>query len=224
MKQIIDLTFPVRDDMMVYPGLARPVFQWMGRDFSEGYNSSKFTMEIHTGTHIDAPLHFIPKGNTIDELSLDHFCGQAQLCRLAEEPTGQEISLDTLIKQCPSIKKRQVLVLDTGVYRYFGQSSFFKRYPVLTNEAAQWLIDKGIITLATDAPSVDPVGTSMAPIHHIILGAGIPIVENLANLNLLSPNIEFLFIALPLKLYRREGSPCRAVAILNAPDSDNLEA
>ena len=213
-KKIVDLTFPVRDDMMVYPGLARPVFQWMGRDFSEGYNSTKFIMEIHTGTHIDAPLHFVPNGDPIDRLSLDHFYGQAQLCRLAEEPTGQEISLDTLAKQCPPVKKGQILVLDTGVYRYFGQSDFFKRYPVLTDEAAQWLIDSGVVTLATDAPSVDPVGTPTAPIHHIILGAGIPIVENLANLNLLPSGKEFLFIALPLKLQSREGSPCRAVAIV----------
>jgi kynurenine formamidase len=65
----------------------------------------------------------------------------------------------------------------------------------------------------TDATAVDPVGSEGSPIHHIILGAGIPIVENLCNLAELPSNKPFVISALPIKLKGREGAPCRAVAL-----------
>ena len=213
-QKIVDLTWPLRSNMMVYPGLMRPIFQWVGRDNLEGYNSTRFTMEVHTGTHIDAPLHFIPNGSSIDHIPLNRFYGKAKLLRLTEEPQGQSISKEKLEKQCPPIDEGQILVLDTGVYKFFEKSDFFERYPIFTPAAAQWLVEKKITALATDAPSLDVVGSKDAPIHHIILGAGIPVVENLANLNSLPSNVNFLFIAVPLKLQGREGAPCRAIAIL----------
>ncbi len=214
-NKIVDLTWPLRSDMMVYPGLMRPVFQWDGRDNLEGYNSTRFTMEVHTGTHIDAPLHFIPNGKSIEHIPLERLCGKAKLLRVAGEPQGQVISKEELKKQCPDINAGQILVLDTGIYKYFGEPYFFDKYPILAPDAAQWLVEKRIAALATDAPSLDVVGSKDAPIHHIILGADIPVVENLANLNLIPSNREFLFIAAPLKLQGREGAPCRAIAILS---------
>ena len=212
--EVVDLTWPIESSMMVYPGLTRPVFQWVGRYNSEGYNSTRFLMEAHTGTHIDAPLHFIPDGAPIDSIPLDRFYGVAKILRFDVEPRGQQISCEELKKRCPALKGGEILILDTGVHRYFGKPDFFSRYPILTIEAARWLVEREIRALATDLPSLDPVGSKNAPIHHIILGAGIPVIENLANLHMLPDDANIFFIALPLKLRGREGSPCRAIAII----------
>ena len=95
--KIIDLSYPIKSEMLVFPGTERPAFEWLGRANSEGCNLTKFSMLTHTGTHADAPTHFVDNGATIDEIPLDRFFGSAKLFRNKGELKGQTISLDDVV-------------------------------------------------------------------------------------------------------------------------------
>jgi arylformamidase len=218
-KRIVDLSYPVSSDMLIYPGTERPSFQWLGRANSEGYNLTKMTMLVHTGTHVDAPLHFLDNVPSIDEIPVDVLFGSAKLYRFPDPPTGQEISLEFVIASGIQIDEGDIFVMATGIENYAEQREYNYQFPYPSEELANWLIEKKIKAYMTDATAVDPYGSENSPIHHIILGAGIPIVENLRNLTNLPENKPFIISALPLKLKGREGAPCRAVAL---PDLEYL--
>jgi len=106
------------------------------------------------------------------------------------------------------------LIVNTGIYRFFGRPEFNKLFPVPDQDLLKWLIDKGIKAYGTDATSLDPVEKIEKANHHLILGKNIPIVENLCNLEKLPEKRPFIFFAVPLKIENAEASPCRAFAIL----------
>lgn len=213
-QRIVDLSYSIRGDMMVYPGMSRPVIEWLKRVNQEGSNVSRITLEAHTGTHIDAPKHFIDEGKPIDELNLNRLIGKAVLFRVKDEPRGQRISLQEVKSAGVEIREGDIFLLDTGIYRFFERPEFNRFFPVPTEELLKWLIAKGIKAYGTDACSVDPVEETKRSNHHLILGEGIPIIENLCNLEKLPEKRPFTFFAIPLKIEKAEASPCRAFAIL----------
>jgi len=213
--KIIDLTYTLRSDMLVYPGMERPVFQWLGRVNSEGYNLTKLTMLTHTGTHIDAPKHFLDDVDCVDEIPLQKLFGRANIFRYKKEPEGQEITLDDVISSGFQMEEDQIFVLATGIEKHAETSKYNELYPFPSKELVEWLISKKIKAYMTDATAVDPVNSKDSMYHRMILGAGIPIVENLKNLSLIPEDKEFFISALPVKLEGRDGAPCRAVALLN---------
>jgi arylformamidase len=87
--RIVDLSYPVSSDMLIYPGTERPTFQWLGRVNSEGYNLTKMTMLVHTGSHVDAPTHFLDNAQSVDEIPLDAFFGVCRLYRYPHPPPGK---------------------------------------------------------------------------------------------------------------------------------------
>jgi kynurenine formamidase len=211
--KIIDLTYTLRSDMLVYPGMERPVFQWLGRVNSEGYNLTKLTMLTHTGTHIDAPKHFLDDVACVDEIPLQRLFGRANIFRYKKEPEGQEITLDDIVSSEFQLEEDQIFILETGIEKFAETKRYNEKYPFPSEEVVNWLINKKIKAYMTDATAVDPVGTKDNTNHHLLLRAGIPIVENLKNLQLIPENEEFLISALPIKLKGRDGAPCRAIAI-----------
>jgi kynurenine formamidase len=211
--RIVDLSYPVSSDMLIYPNTERPTFQWLGRVNSEGYNLTRMTMLVHTGSHVDAPLHFLNNVPSIDEIPVEAFFGVARLYRCPVSPAGQEITLKDVLASGFEIQAGEIFVLATGIERYAEQREYNFLYPYPAEDLAHWLVERGAKAYMTDATAVDPVGSQGSPIHHIILGAGIPIVENLRNLVELPDNKPFVISALPLKLLGREGAPCRAVAL-----------
>lgn len=211
--RIIDLTYTVRSDMMVYPGADRPVFQWTRRANSENVNATKMTIPVHTGTHVDAPKHFMDNVPCIDEIPLSSLFGTAKLFRNSRKPCGQEITFDDLQKKGFDLDEGMIFVMDTGIQEYEDTRQYNKLYPTPSKELCQWLIHKKVKAYMTDTTSVDPVGSADSPSHNSILGAKIPIVENLRNLQQLPENTPFIIGAFPLKLQGRDGSPCRAMAL-----------
>lgn len=212
---IIDLSYPIKSDMLVYPGTERPVFKWTGRVNSEGFNLTKMWMLTHTGTHADAPNHFIENGKSIDELSIDCFLGRAKLFRYNQEPESQSISPDDIISSKYDLEPEIIFVLETGIEHYSEKKEYNELFPVPSQDLLGLLIEYKIRAYMTDATSIDRVNSIGSPNHRLLLGAGVPIVENLCNLSKLPVNKFFTIIALPLKLEGREGSPCRAVALLD---------
>lgn len=211
-REIIDLSWALEPSMMVYPGLSRPVIEWLDIYDQNGHWTSKITLPSHVGTHVDAPKHFTPHGTCVDEIALEKLVGEALLVDLAKQDFSK-ISSAQLEPFKDKLRNGDILILNTGTYKKYGTKDFVAKYPYLTPDAAKWLVAKGISALGVDMIGIDPPDSKNGPAHRIILQAEIPIVEGLTNLDRI-PSDRFLFVALPLKIKGAEGAPCRAVAIV----------
>jgi kynurenine formamidase len=209
---LIDLTHTLAENMLVLPGNPRPVFEWIKRDNSDPYNATYIRMGAHTGTHCDAPLHFVPGAATIDKVNLSSFFGTARLYRAQVKPAGQEIGLKEVLDSGFSMGEAKIFVLETGIGPYAETRAYNEIYPVPGHDLLDWLLEKGLIGFMTDVTNIDRPDEAESFRHKKLLGAGIPIVENLKNLDQLPANKDFVISAMPLKLEGREGSPCRAAA------------
>lgn len=215
--RIVDLSRPIADDMIIWPGSTQAVFEWIFTHTQHGLNETVLRIDVHNGTHVDAMRHHIKDGLAIDEIPLDNFYGRAVVHRVKEEPCGQEITVSEVREARLGLEKGDIFVLDTGIYKYNTTARFMKDFPTPEQKLLRWLYEKGVKTYATDAPSVGRnVGDSLEPNHRWLLAHGIPIVESLTNLGELPEGTAFTLFAFPLKFKGRDGSPCRAVAITEA--------
>lgn len=206
---IIDLSHVIKEDMPVYPGTAPPQIKAANTIEADGFVEKIISLYSHTGTHIDAPAHIIATGQTLDMLSIDAFIGAA-LCIEISQP---KIDLAALKPFQHLITECDFLLFATGWSKYWGTDSYFKEYPVLTEEAARYLCDVNLKGVGFDTISADVEDSRDYPIHSILLEKMI-IIENLTGIEVLA-NHRFLFSCLPLKLVDADGSPVRAVAILS---------
>ncbi len=211
--RIIDLTHPISPEMPVYPGTEPPAFTTPCTIERDGFAERRITMYSHTGTHIDAPAHIFPHGKRLDEFPAGHFCGRAVVLDFAE--SGQAVieredlqAFETVIAECDFV------ILHTGWSRFWGEEAYFQGFPVLTVTAAEWLSGFSLKGLGTDTISVDAVGTTNFPVHKVFLKRDTIIIENLTNLSGLA-GAPFDFCALPLRLEGADGSPVRAIALIN---------
>ncbi|MDO8685132.1 MAG: cyclase family protein [Clostridiales bacterium] len=179
---------------------------------SIGYNITQISMSSHQGTHLDAPFHFINDGTTVDELPLESFAGKAFLVDMRHKKPHEPLNIDDFLPYENRISKGTRLIYQTGWDKKFPDKSYFSEFPYLTKELADWFAGKGIMMLGMDTPTPNPVDWKY--VHHALLGKGIVIVEGLANLNKITAD-EFLFVAAPLRLKGRDGSPVRALAFEN---------
>lgn len=216
--RVVDLTYPLSDEMVVYPGFDRPSFQWMGRINSEGYNLTRFTMVVHSGTHADAPCHFIEGGASIDQIPSERFIGTCRMYRSGAAPTSREITLAEVRDAGIELKEGEIFLLSTGIEALANSGRYNVLHPYPAQDLVRSLLTRKIRAYMTDATSVDSPDSGF-PNHHLLLGAGIPIIENLRNLAELPANKPFVICAVPLKLAGREGAPCRAFAL---PDVETV--
>jgi arylformamidase len=171
-------------------------------------NSSQLTVGIHTGTHMDSPFHFFEEGAPIDRVDLAHCVGEAQLLPI-ETPANGKIERAQLTSYREPLARCSKVVLSTGWAKQWGRPEYFTQHPVITPDAADFLIECGVHLVGVDFPSVDhaPFLTHVALLSHNVL-----ILENLTNLSeIRSPS--FRLVAVPLKFTGRDGSPVRAIAL-----------
>ena len=173
------------------------------------YNITQLILSTHLGTHLDAPYHFFDEGRTVDKLDLGKCVGQARVVKLDGIGPGSQITIEHFKGKEPAFSAGARVILNTGWYKYFPRDAYFAEMPGITIECAKWIADRGIAMLGLDLPGVNP--TEWEEVHKIFLGREIVIVEGLTNLDAIGG--EVFFIALPLKLKGRDGSPVRAVAI-----------
>ena len=214
--KIIDLSHTIFPEMPVYPGTKPPVFSIPCTIDQEGFVEREITMYSHTGTHVDAPAHIIEGALTLDQVPVDNFVGRASVLDLTliRKPV---ISLGDL-KSCEGmVKKSEFLLLHTGWSQLWGQKTYYKGYPVLSPDAARWLGDFQLKGVGVDMISVDEAEAIDFPIHKILLGQNMFIIENLTHLEKL-PISDFTFMCLPLKMENSDGSPVRAVGIIGLAD------
>jgi kynurenine formamidase len=220
--KIIDLSLTLRKDIIsLVPG--HPEFDLKDFHFHErDFRSNSFLqISTHTGTHVDAPFHFIKDGVTIDELPLEKIVGKAILVDLRKFSTPCRGFTINQVKQSVGKNeiKEKIVVLHSGwIKDKWGSTELYSKNPFLTQEAADWLINQKIKALGVDFAIDNPDQSLLPlekkfPIHRTFLKNGIPHIENLYNLELIDRN-EFLLVALPLKLYRCNGAPARVIAII----------
>jgi kynurenine formamidase len=171
-------------------------------------NVSRFSITVHTGTHMDAPFHFFGSGITIDQIPLDRCVGQALLIDVSAVPEGAEIEPADLMELRDKLLSIPKVILKTGWAERWGTPGYFTDHPRISGKAAEFLVECGVHLVGTDMPSVD---RPPFPAHLALLGQGVVIVENLTNLDSITSD-EFELTVLPLKLSGRDGSPVRAIA------------
>lgn len=175
-----------------------------------GYNITQLVMSTHQGTHLDAALHFFDGGQTVDKIPLKKCAGEALVIDLSHKKAKQEIRISDLKPRAGKIKKGTKLLIRTDWDKVFPRPEYFSDQPMITPELARWLARKQIDLLGLETPGVHPV--EYAAVHKALLAKEIVVVEGLSNLRKLKKK-EVFFIALPLKIKGREGSPVRAIAI-----------
>lgn len=201
---LIDLSLPLNDLTPVFPGDPHLKFIQTKSVANDGNQLHSLTLGSHSGTHIDAPSHMIEGADSTDKIPLSTLVGKAKLVR--------GFSLDAV--QSALLDPQDIVVFYSGMSDKFTEESYFSNYPVMPQETADYLVARQIKLIGIDTCSAD--NTPDFPIHKTLLGAGIPIIENLTNLNELvdkSSNKSFELFALPLKV-DIDGSPTRVLARL----------
>lgn len=215
---IIDLTHPLDPTTPVfpdYPPVEVAILEAVGVSTPVGrraLNSSQVTVGLHCGTHVDAPTHFYNARPTIEQVALEKCVGPALLIDLTPKtlPSQSVIDVADLVDYAEQLQAAGKLVLKTGWAQRWGDPAYFTDHPVITGEAAQFLVDCGVHLVGVDTPSVDRPPFAA---HLVLLGNNVVILENLTNLDAIATPL-FQLIALPLKLTGREASPVRAIAMI----------
>jgi len=169
-------------------------------------NDSRIECDIHAGTHVDAPWHFLENGCTAEQLPLDILIGPTTVAYLPDAAiiTPSELAGLHLLK---STRRLLLRTRNSGLWAA-GESEFKKDYVALTPDAAQWLVDRGIRLIGVDYLSVQRYGDG-PDTHRILLEAGVVVLEGL-NLAEVQPGA-YELLCLPLRLVGAEGAPARAV-------------
>lgn len=178
-------------------------------------NVSELTLSSHQGTHVDAPYHFYGDGRTVDNIPLERFFGPATVVDLA--PGGcldphTPLTVDHFRPHGAKFTPGARVLYRTGWDQQFGQKIFFEAFPSLTPEAAEWIAATGISLLGMDTPTP---GVDFLACHLALLAPGVEIiiVEGLTRLEQLPAR--FTLAAFPLKIHHGDGSPIRAVALVD---------
>ena len=214
--KIIDLTLTVSDEIPTFPGSPQPSFIPWENVKEDGYNLELLFLSTHTGTHMDAPYHFLEKGAKIHEISLKKLVSEAVLIK-SKKKSGESITktdVQKFEKKYGKIDGFSSIIFYTGWQRNLQKKYYFTKNPGLSVSAAKYLASKKVSLVGIDSPSIDLGTDSKFSVHQIFAKKGMLIVENLANLDKIKSS-KFHLVVLPLKLKNATGSPVRAVAFVD---------
>lgn len=207
--KFIDLSHPMEHGQQTFPMDPKLSIIPHGNTKTLRYNITQISMSSHQGTHLDAMYHFLDDGKTIDQMPLDWFYGLTHLLRIPKN-ANEEIRVEDFLPYENLLIPGARIIFETGWHKQFGQDNFFSDFPTLTQDAGRFLANKDIRMLGMDTPTPSK---DWYEIHHdILLPKEIVIVESLANLDK-APD-QFTFIGFPLNIKGRDGSPIRAVALV----------
>ena len=222
MQRYVDLTFPIHEGMLTTPAPWHPVVEVtvLGRHEFEGRATRKVVLGTHTGTHMDAPYHFVPDGKTIDEIPLDTLINRAVVIDVTDKSDYDKTTARDLEDSGVAIPPGCGVIIHTGWYKKWMHRDYYFKWPCLTMDACEYLFDKKIKLLGLDTPSPDDPKDKIAfgqvsPLHYFFLSRGIVLVEFLANLDRLV-RADVQLIATPLKVEGADGFPARVIAVQDA--------
>ena len=213
--KIIDLTLTVSDEIPTFPGSPQPSFIPWENIKEDGYNLELLFLSTHTGTHMDAPYHFLEKGAKIHEISLKKLVSEAILIKSKKKSDGSitKTDIQKFEKKHGKITGFSSVIFYTGWQRNLQKKYYFTKNPGLSVSAAKYLASKKINLVGIDSPSIDLGTDSKFSVHQIFAKKGMLIVENLASLEKIKSS-KFHLVVLPLKLKNATGSPVRAIAFV----------
>jgi kynurenine formamidase len=209
--RVIDLTMTIDAEIPVFPGSPKPQFIPWTNMSSQGYDSESAFLSTHTGTHMDAPSHFIRKAHSIDRIEPQRFISSGIILRLQkreDEPVEVE-DLSSL-----NVLQGDTVLISTGWQKRIHRISYyFSRNPGLSKDAANYLAKKKVNAVGIDTPSIDLGTDESFSAHKILLRSDILIVEHLCNMDKIRKE-RFTVVLSPLKLAGASGSPIRALALV----------
>ena len=207
--KILDISLPLSGQLPTWPGNPRYEFHPVKRLASgDSSNVSRLEIGTHSGTHVDAPRHFLDQGRTVDELPLHELIGPCLVVEPGVAP-GRTPITEAVLERALAGRRPERLLLKTPNSRLWRTSDFTPDFAYLDPEAAQWAVSAGVRVVGIDYLSVEEFKRSGAPTHHILLDAGVVIIEGL-NLADVEPG-EYELICLPLRIAGSDGAPARVI-------------
>jgi arylformamidase len=207
--KIYDITVPITSDMPVWPGDPGVEISSVSTIAAgDSSNVSHLSMTAHTGTHVDAPKHFIEGGDPLDAISLQRFIGEVQVVEVMD---ADLITAEILEALPVSLSARRVLfkTRNSAVWAR-KEKAFQENFVALSPDGAQYLVDRKVDLVGIDYLSIAPYRQS-TPTHRLLLGAGILILEGI-DLSEVEPGDYFLY-CLPMNLIGVDGAPARAILV-----------
>ncbi len=206
--KLIDLSYPLEHGQQTFPWDPKLSIIPHGNTKTLKYNISEISMSTHQGTHLDAMYHFIDDGKTLDQMPLDWFYGPARLLKIPKQ-AKEEITVEDFAQFEEHLVKDAKIIYETGWAKNFGAENFFSEFPTMTLEASEYLASKEVRMIGMDTPTPSH---DWYEVHHVLLAKEIVLVESLTNLGDLPD--AFTFMGFPMNIKGRDGSPIRAVAMV----------
>lgn len=213
---LVDLSHRIADGTVTYRGLPGPrICDFWSRaesaalyDDGSTFQIGRIDMIANTGTYLDTPFHRYEAGDDLSAIALDRLAGLPGLVVRSDA-----MAIDADVFAGLDLAGRAVLV-HTGWDRHWGSDAYFADHPFLTEAAARLLVDRGAALVGIDSHNIDDTRVPRRPVHTVLLGAGVLIVEHLTNLGAL-PRNGFRFTAAPPKIAGMGTFPVRAFATLD---------
>ncbi len=215
--RLVDLSHVVENGMVTYKGLPPPIISdyWSREASREHYadgtefHVGKIEMVANTGTYLDSPFHRYADGKDLSQLELSSV---ANLKGVVINADSGNRAIGRDLFENAALRGKAVLI-HTGWDRYWGYEQYFDGHPFLTKESAEYLAAEEVALVGIDSLNIDDISDLTRPVHSILLGAGIPIVEHLCNIGEL-PARGFKFYAVPVKVKGFGTFPVRAFAVI----------
>ena len=207
---IYDISLTISPNLPIWPGdPALELEQIESMDKGAHNNVTRISAAVHLGTHVDAPYHFLNDGRTVEQLPLEVLTGP---CYVTQLPDGIEaITSEVLDRTEINAEMKRVLFGTRNSHLWAkGESKFQTDFVAITEDGAEWLVERGVQLVGVDYLSVAPYGDSV-PTHTVLLKAGVVLVEGL-NLSNVMRGFYHLY-CLPLKIAGSDGAPARAILI-----------
>lgn len=211
--RVHDLTALFRTHMPVWPTSPLPVVEPVGLIPRDGYSIERLTALTHSGTHMDAPYHFLESGKTVDQIPPEALTGVGAVLDLRKEVHGDLLPLAAVQRHWPAKFQPEIVLLETGWSH--GRSAthrYLYDFPGIEPTTAEWLAQKNLKGVGTDTLGIDPFSNSKFEAHKVLLGRNIWILEALDHLDTLTEGVPYTVVAAPLKLEGASGAMSRVFA------------
>ena len=220
---LVDLSHVIESGMITYRGLPAPVVcDFLSREQSRAhyapgteFHIGKIEMVANTGTYLDSPFHRYADGKDMSELPLERLADLDAVVIRVSPAQGRAVS--RRVFEGRDLRGKAVLV-QTGWDANWRTDRYFEGHPFLTGDAAEFLVRSGATLVGIDSLNIDDTGDLARPVHSVLLGAGVPVVEHLRGLAGL-PDDGFRFFAVPVKVKRMGTFPVRAFGLVGQAGS-----
>lgn len=204
MPRILDVSVSLAPGMLVYPGDPPFSLEPLQRAGEAPFALSRLDLSTHSGTHVDAPAHFLAGGTTVDKLPLEILMGKARVVEVHARERIDRTDLEAL-----DLRDDLRVLLKTRMSGQMARPPYQEDHLYLTEDSAQYLAQAGIKLVGFDYLSIDRAGSSDFPAHRALLGAGVVVVEGL-DLSEAAAG-EYDMACLPLRVGGGEAAPARVV-------------